>query len=106
VRQGDLAVVLQDVRVGALQDAGRASSEAGGVLAEGFAAASGFDADQLNFLIFTDEVVENSDRVRAAADAGDDGGGQFAFGFRESARGLRADDAVEVADHGGIGMRA
>ena len=50
--------------------------------------------------------VEDADGVAAAADAGDDGVGQAAFGFEDLVAGFEADDAVEVADHGGIGMRA
>ena len=43
---GGLAVfVLQDVGEGAVEDAGAAVVEGGGVLAEGGAAAAGFDAD-------------------------------------------------------------
>ena len=68
----DLAgVVLEDVAVGSLEDAGEASAdglEAGGVLAEGGAAASGFDADEADVLVF-EELVEGSDGVGAAADA-------------------------------------
>ena len=46
---GGLAVVvLEDVGEAAVQDAGLALGEGGGVLAEGAAAAAGFDADELH----------------------------------------------------------
>ena len=53
-----------------------------------------------------DELVEDADSVGAPADAGDDGGGQLAFGLQNLLARLFADDAVEVAHHGGIRMRA
>ena len=106
MRQCDLAgFVLQHVRVSSLQHAGRAAAETGGVIAQFFAAPSGFDADQFDFLVL-DELVENSDGVRAAADAGDDRVGQFAFGFQNLRAGFASDDAVKIAHHGGIRMRA
>jgi hypothetical protein len=82
-------VVLQDVGVGALEDAGKppplkraAWSPRSG------ASAAGFDADEADFLV-GDELVEGADGVGAAADTGDDRGGQAAFLVRESARASR-----------------
>ena len=75
------------------------------MLAEGVAAASGFDADELDAGV-VEEGVEDADGVGASADAGDDGGGKFGFGFQNLLARLFADDAVEVAHHGGIRMRA
>ena len=86
---GDLAIViLQHVAVGALQHAGDAAVEARGVIAERFAAAAGFDADESHVFVF-DKGGEDADGVGAAADAGDDRIGQAAFALRESARALR-----------------
>src|SRR5690349_5227653 len=51
--QRNLAVsVLQDVRERALQHAGKAAAEAGGVLAQFRPASAGFNANQLHTLIF------------------------------------------------------
>ena len=50
--------------------------------------ACGLDADEAHVCV-VEESVEDADRVRAAADAGDDGVGQAAFGLRGSARAPR-----------------
>ncbi len=73
------------------------------MFAEGGAAAAGFDADELDVGV-GEELVEGSDGVGAAAYAGDDGGGELALGFEDLFAGFAADDAVEVADHGGVGV--
>src|SRR5208282_3330772 len=44
--------------------------------------------------------------VRSPAYAGDDGVRKFAFGFADLGAGFLSNDAMEVADHGGIGMRS
>jgi hypothetical protein len=70
VRLLDLAVrVLQQQRVAALQHARRAVGERGGVLAEATAAAASLEPEQRHFRV-ADQGMEESDRVRAAADAG------------------------------------
>src|SRR5271166_1160612 len=69
------------------------------------AAASGFDADELDAGV-VEEGVEDADGVGASADAGDDGGGKLGFGFQNLLTRLFADDAVEVAHHRRIRMRA
>ena len=79
--------------------------EARGVFAQLCAAAAGFHADQFNFLVL-DKFVEDADGIRAAADAGDDRGGQLAFGLENLRAGFAPDHFVKVAHHGGIGMRA
>ena len=62
---GGLAVfVLQDVGEAAVQHAGLAVAERGGVLAERGAAAAGFDADQFHGFV-VDERGENPGRVAA-----------------------------------------
>jgi hypothetical protein len=73
------------------------------VIAESLAAASSFDADEADFLV-VQEVVEDSDRVRAAADAGDDGCWQFAFGFENLGAGIEADAGMKIAEDRGDGV--
>ena len=82
----------------AVQDAGLALAQRGGVLAFVVAAAAGFDADQFDAGV-ADERIEHAGRVAAAADAGDDDVGQpadllVALLFR-----FAADDRLEIADH-------
>src|ERR1035438_1239524 len=104
--QRDLAgLVLQHIRKSSLQNARRSAAEARRMLAQRFAAASSLYADQLYFLVL-DEVVEDANRVRPSADAGDDGFRQFAFGFENLDASFASNDAVEVAHHGRIGMRS
>ena len=50
--------------------------------------------------------MEQADGVRAAADRGDEGIRQAALGRHHLLAGLAADDALEVAHHRRIGMRA
>ena len=70
VRIGDLpALILQHIRVCAVQDAGAAGLERGGVVAKRRAATAGFDADQLHRSVIQ-KRGERAHRVRPAADAG------------------------------------
>src|SRR5438270_6702275 len=83
MRERDLTgIVLKNVGKRSLQNTRPAAfkSKARGVLAKLGAAAAGFHADELH-LLFRDEFVEHSDRVRTATNARNDGCGQFAFGF-------------------------
>ena len=80
--------VLQDVGERTLQYSRRPALEAGSVISKLVAAASGFDADQSDFLVFQ-EFVENSDCVRSAADASDDRGWQLPSAFSICARASR-----------------
>ena len=89
VRVEDLAVLVgEDRRAGAVQHPRPAAAERG--------RAGGLDADQAHGLV-GDEVVEHADRVRAAADAGDDGFGQPAFGGEDLLARLAADHALQLA---------
>src|SRR3546814_13540067 len=83
VRLGDLAVlVLEQIGLVAVENAGATAREAGGVLAvEAFA--RGFDTDALDAGI-VEEGMEQAGGVRAAADGGDQHVGGAAFGARES----------------------
>ena len=98
---GGLAVVvLEDVGERAVEDAGAAGAECRGVLAEGGAAAAGFQADELDGRV-GDEGSEDTGGVAAAADAGEDIIGEAAFGFETLAAGFAADDGLKIAhDHG------
>ena len=112
VRGGDLAVFgLQDVGVGALENAGARSSkalvggQAGSVFAQFVAAAAGFDANHSDGFVL-EEFVEQADSVGAAADAGEKMRGQAIFGGENLRSGFAADAGVKIADHGRIRMRA
>src|SRR2546425_5390530 len=70
-----------------------------------FAAAAGFNADQ-SYLLVLDEVMKNSDGVRSATDASDDRIRQAAFSFQNLCASFASDNFLEIADHGGIRMRA
>ena len=50
--------------------------------------------------------MEQADGVGAAADAGDQRVGQAAFGLQHLLARFAADDRLEIAHHGRIGMRA
>ena len=63
-------LVLEHVRVGALQDARRSATEARSVLAEPVSVPAGLHADQLNLFVF-EEIMENSDGIRTPTNAGD-----------------------------------
>ena len=52
------------------------------------------------------ERMEQADRVAAAADARDQRGGQPAFLLQDLPARLAPDDALEIADHHGIRVRA
>ena len=55
---------------------------------------------------FVEERVEQADRVGAAADTGEETVGEPAFEALHLLAGFIADDALEIADHRRIGMRA
>mmetsp|Transcript_59253 Transcript_59253/g.139760 ORF Transcript_59253/g.139760 Transcript_59253/m.139760 type:complete len:374 (+) Transcript_59253:221-1342(+) len=106
VRFGDLAVgVLQQIGAVAMQHARRAGTQRGGVLAARDALPRGFDADQAH-LIMGDVRVEDADGVAAAAHAGEHGVGLAARHLGHLHQALVADDALEVAHHHRVGVRA
>ena len=70
-------VILHHVAEAAVQHAGLAVAERGGVVAGFRAAAAGFDADESDFFVL-DERIEHAGRIAAAADAGDHRIGQAA----------------------------
>src|SRR5262245_4244341 len=67
--------------------------------------ASGLDADEFHRRILR-ERIEESDRVAAAADAGDRVVGQAPLRLEDLRTRLAADDALEVADEHGIRVRS
>src|ERR1019366_10504533 len=106
VGEGDLAVrILQHVRECSLQHARRTALKAGRVLAQCSAATAGFHADKPHLAV-GNEFVECADGVRSATYAGDDDRWQPAFLLQNLLLHLDADAAMEVAHHGGIGMRS
>ena len=69
------------------------------------AASCSFNADEVNRSII-EEGVEKSHGVRAAADTGNQTVRQAAFGPVHLFTDFLANDGLEVADHGGIGVGA
>src|SRR5712692_8906674 len=112
VRRGDLAIFgLQNVRVGALQNAGARSKEslcggeARGVLAELTTTAAGFDSHH-PYGSVGEKLVEEADGVRAAADASEKMRGQALFCDEDLLTRFAADHGLKIAHHRGIGMCA
>src|SRR3546814_5908542 len=80
MRLGDLAVlVLQQIGLVAMEDAGASAGKAGGMLAGLDPAPGRFDSDHL-YLRVIEERVEQADGVRSPADAGDQQVGQAEIG--------------------------
>src|SRR6266403_2257446 len=111
MRGGDLPVVrLQDVSVGALQNARSRSgeplrrSETCRVFAQFVAAATSFDAYHLHGLVFQ-EFVEEAHGVRAAANAGEKMRGQTLFRGKDLCAGLAPNAGMKIAHHRRIRMR-
>nr|DAH99946.1 MAG TPA: hypothetical protein [Caudoviricetes sp.] len=106
VRLDDLTVlILKEIAVCAVQDAGRARAAEGlGVVAVRITASAALDAELLDIRIVT-EIVERADGVAAAADARDEVVGLAAKRILRLCADLLADDLLEVAYHLGIRMR-
>src|SRR4030088_45681 len=97
--------ILQQVGVGSLQHARRTAVKTGGMFAQTLAAPAGLDADELHPL-FLEELMEDANRIRAAANAGDNRARQFAFGFEDLHARFAADDFVKIANHRRVRMSA
>src|SRR6266446_3692147 len=69
------------------------------------ATATSLNSNQFDFLVL-EEVVEDANRVRSSPDASDDGVGKFAFSLPNLDAGFASNDAMKVAHHGRIRMRA
>src|SRR5271167_3658725 len=99
--------VLQNKGVSPLQHARSASlsAEPRGMLSKRVSASASFHANELHVAI-ADELVERPDSVGTPANTSDYGGRQLPFRLQNLLTRLLPDDAVEVAHHGGIRMRA
>ncbi len=73
------------------------------MVAEILAAAAGFYADQLHFLV-SDKIVENPNCVRASAHARNDRGRQFALDLQYLRSRFMTDHFMEIAHHRRIRM--
>src|SRR6185437_10213353 len=60
-------------------------------------------ADQ-SYVLVGNEFVECADGIRTTANTGQHGIGQAAFGFENLPTRFDADDSLEIANHGGVGM--
>ena len=95
---GDLAVLVgEDRRARAVQDGRATGAERGG--------AGRLDADEPDVRV-VDEGGEHADRVRAAADTGDDDLRERAFLLEELRARLAADHRLQLGDELGIRRRA
>ena len=102
----DLPVfVLAKVAFHAVEDAEASRCDGRGGLGRVGSATCGFASDELHRRV-VDEMVEGSDGVASAADAGEHGVGQAAFLLLQLLFYFAADDGLEIAHHGGEGVRA
>src|SRR5579864_3361104 len=97
--------VLQDVRESSLKYSGQSAAKTRSMFAQFIAPSTSLHADQLDLLIF-EELMEDSNRVRAAAHAGNDGCRQPAFSLQNLRAGFAANHGMKIAHHGGIRMSA
>ena len=106
MRLDHLAVaVLEHQRAAAVKDPGGPSGERGGMSSGGDPVAGGLGDREAHGRL-ADEPIEDADGVRAAADAGQDEVGQTALDGFQLGRRLVAEDALEVAHDGRIGVRS
>ena len=105
-RRGGTVGFLQVIAVEAVQIAEFAQGHGGGVAAGFVEAFTGrFYAHQC-YLFIVDKRVKQTQRIRAAAHAGDDFVGQAAVLLLELLARFMADDGLEIRHHFGIGRRA
>src|SRR5882672_12733305 len=101
----DLAMcILQQHGIASLQHAGPPERERSAVIAELEAAAARFDAENLDARV-RNERMKHADRIRAAADTGDDGVRQFPDLCQRLRARLAADDRLQLAHEIRIRMR-
>ena len=107
MRELNLPVLVgEQERLRALEHAEPSAEEPRRVfLARPDALAARLDADHPHVLVL-EERMEQPDGVAAAADARDEQIRQTAFAFEHLAAGLVADDAVKIAHHHRVRMRA
>src|SRR5438477_429536 len=106
VGQFDLAFfVRQQKSFRSLQDAEPSALESRSVFARADSFAASLDADHAHMSILQ-KRMEQTDCVRAAADAGDEQIWQAFFAFENLPARFNADHALKIANHHRIGMRA
>src|SRR5882724_8229849 len=104
-------LVLQDIRHCSLQhaDASAATSfaafKARCVLADGIATTAGFHSNQPHAFV-RQERMKQSDRIRTAADTGDERNRYFAGLFQDLGARFATNDALKFPDHERIRMRS
>ena len=109
MRRGNLAaLILQDITHRALQNPGTTTAvciESGRMLAQATATPAGFDADHSHRLI-AQERMKQSDRIRSAADAGNQTIRQTVLLFQDLRPRFPPDHALKIAHHQRIRMRS
>src|SRR6266496_5422181 len=98
-------LVLQYVRVCPLQNPRKSTVKSRGVIAQAVPTPACLDTDQLHFLV-ANKFVEDPDRIRPAADAGNDRIRQFSFSFHDLGPCLATNYGVKVTNHRRIRVRA
>src|SRR5207245_4561547 len=99
MRLADLAfIVLEDERPRSVEHADRSADDRRRVASGRHALPAGLDAPQLHRRVL-EEGRPDADRVRAAADAGEDDVGEAPAAFEALASGLATDDRLEVLHH-------
>src|SRR5271169_2179453 len=104
--QAHLAMlILEQVTESTMQDARRTTGKTGSVVAESETASTGFGTDHLHVRLF-EEGIEETDSVAASADTSNEGIGKTANLIERLDAHLVTDNAVKIAHHHGVGMRA
>src|SRR5438067_7446813 len=105
MRTRDLSVsILQNVRHRALQDtnapaaARRVGAKSGGVFSDRLAATARLNSQEAHVFV-GDERMKQTDRVRATADAGEQGMRQFSRLKKNLLARFSSDHALKFADH-------
>ena len=98
-------IILQKIGLVAMQNARLATLEAGRMLAGLDPVPGGFDTDQAHAFVLN-EGVEQSHRIGAAANTGNSRIGETPLALKKLFPGLPANDGLEIAHHGRIGMRS
>src|SRR6266566_6326887 len=88
-----------------MKDSFSARDEGCSMLPRGHIASTRFDTVQVHVHVI-EELMEYADRVASPANTGNHAPWQPAFLLQDLSTGLSADDALEVADHGRVGVWA
>src|SRR5438552_3118689 len=104
--QFDLAFFVgQQKSFGALENAKSPTLKSSSMFSAPNSLAAGFDADHA-YISILQKRVEQSDRVAAAANAGDKQIGQLLRAFEDLTARFNTDNALKIAHHHRVGMRA